>query len=51
MIPTAFLTVSVDNIIGVVFCTKRKEKLSDLLLIKTLNTIIRLQISDEVGCG
>ena len=51
MIPTAFLTVSVDKILLLVFCCNLIQMSPDSMAINALDTIMQPQISKEVGCG
>ena len=51
MIPTAFLTVSVDKISQFFFCFYLIQNTADSMAINVPDTIMQPQISEEVGCG
>jgi hypothetical protein len=51
MIPTAFLTVSVDKIWQFYFCFYLIQNAAHSMAINVSDTIMQPQISDEVGCG
>lgn len=51
MIPTAFLTVSVDKIQRIFFCLNLMQNSAYSMVITVSATIMQPQINEEVGCG